>query len=322
MNRRDPNKRTPVSIHSIFVLVAVLLAGLGSATDAWCQTQPASQNPSPMEENVRAHVRLPDSTAAGQALALDVGLARPIEVFVPEVIDPWSGFDLLLHFHGSAFIGRHAVAAMDAAMVAVNVHLGAGSSAYEVPFSEEGRFRDLLSAVSDTLSALGVTLPPDRPDRRILLSAFSAGYGAIRAILGTDGALVDGVLLLDGLHTDYVPERRVLFEGGVLGTEKLDPFVRFARLSVAGHKRMLITHSEIFPGTFASTTETTDYLIEKLGLRRRAVLEWGPGGMQMLSRVDAGQLTVLGFAGNTAPDHVDHFHGMPEFLGQMLDEDD
>jgi hypothetical protein len=41
--------------------------------------------------------------------------------------------------------------------------------------------------------------------------------------------------------------------------------------------------------------------------------------MQQLSEVQAGRLRILGFAGNTAPDHVDHFHGMPEFLRQFED---
>ena len=33
-------------------------------------------------------------------------------------------------------------------------------------------------------------------------------------------------------------------------------FIRFAGDAAAGKKRMLVTHSEVFPGTFASTTET------------------------------------------------------------------
>ena len=151
--------------------------------------------------------------------------------------------------------------------------------------------------------------------RRVEVSAFSAGYGAVRAVLRDDAfSGIDGVLLLDGLHTSYVPEGRVLFEGGRLDTTLLDPFVRFARQAVMGAKRFVVTHSAIFPGTFASTTETTDYLIEALGLERTPVLRWGPGGMQQLSEVRSGGLHVLGFAGNTAPDHMDHLHGLEAFL--------
>jgi hypothetical protein len=85
-----------------------------------------------------------------------------------------------------------------------------------------------------------------------------------------------------------------------------------------GEKRFLVTHSEIFPGTFASTTETADWMLRALGLRRTPVLRWGPRGMQQLSEVRSGKLEVLGFAGNSAPDHVDQLQSMPELLSRLL----
>jgi hypothetical protein len=86
-----------------------------------------------------------------------------------------------------------------------------------------------------------------------------------------------------------------------------------------GDKRFVVTHSEIFPGTFASTTETADHLLAALGLQRTPVLRWGPHGMQQLSEVRAGRFTLLGFAGNSAPDHIDHLQGMAEFLKMVED---
>jgi hypothetical protein len=81
---------------------------------------------------------------------------------------------------------------------------------------------------------------------------------------------------------------------------------------------VLVTHSEVFPGTFASTTETADYLLRAIGLKRTAVLEWGPVGMQQTSEARAGSFTLLGFAGNSAPDHVDHLHALPDLLRLAL----
>jgi len=52
-------------------------------------------------------------------------------------------------------------------------------------------------------------------------------------------------------------------------------------------------------------------------LKQTPVLQWGPGGMQQLSEVRQDRFLVLGFAGNTAPDHVDHLHALPHFL-EML----
>ena len=69
-------------------------------------------------------------------------------------------------------------------------------------------------------------------------------------------------------------------------------------------------HSEIMPGTYASTTETADYLLAQLGVHRRAVLKWGPMGLQQLSEARAGRFLLIGFAGKaltaieSAVDHL------------------
>jgi hypothetical protein len=157
--------------------------------------------------------------------------------------------------------------------------------------------------------------------KRVTLVGFSAGHGAVRAILRDPKAFarVDAVLLLDGMHTSYVPEGTVVEKGGTLDPKNLEAFVRFAQAAMRGEKRFLVTHSEIFPGTFASTTETADYLLHALGLKRTPVLKWGPRGMQQLSEVSSGKFRLLGFAGNSAPDHIDQLHGMPEFLRALED---
>jgi hypothetical protein len=156
--------------------------------------------------------------------------------------------------------------------------------------------------------------------RHLALSAFSAGYGAVRAIL-QDSALasrVHAVQLLHGLHALYVPEGRLLADGGTIEPSQLAPFVAFARRAMRDEVRFVITHSMIFPGTYASTTEVTDALLDVLGLRRTAVLAWGPRGMQQLSCVQVGGFEVLGFAGNSTPDHVDHQLAPPELLRRVL----
>jgi acyl-CoA thioesterase-1 len=130
---------------------------------------------------------------------------------------------------------------------------------------------------------------------------------------------VSFVLLLDGLHAGYEGGRPGPLESKLV-TADLEPFVRFARDAAAGKKQLIVTHSEVFPGTFASTTETADYLLREVGVKRTAVLRWGPMGTQQLSEAGRGKLLVAGFAGNSAPDHVDHLHALPEFLAWVGDE--
>jgi len=149
----------------------------------------------------------------------------------------------------------------------------------------------------------------------LVLTSWSAGTGAIREILKSPEsyARVAAILIIDGMHTGYVDGKPGPQESQ-LETDKLEVFVRFARDAVAGKKQMIVTHSEIFPGTFASTTETADYLTGQLGLRRRALLRWGPMQTQQLSETRAGKFLLVGYAGNSAPDHIDQLPSLPEYL--------
>lgn len=245
------------------------------------------QFPSPMEESVRSHDRIADRGVEADTARVP-GLPDGSVRFVKRL-----GSGTLIHFHGAGFVPFET----EGPAIIAAVNLGSGSSAYERPFSGPEVFGRLLEVIDAE--------PP------VTISSWSAGYGAVRAILPTHGDRIDRLILLDGLHTDYVPARTTLHEGGTLNAIKLDPFLEFARQAVDGHKEMLITHSEVFPGTYGSTTETATHLAAELGLAKEAVLEWGPIGMQLLSRAEAGGLTILGFAGNTAPDHVDHLHALP-----------
>ena len=272
---------------------------------------PMAQNPSPMVETTRAHERLPETPPPGTRLELDAGLDAPVRLYLPPSDrDPER---LLVHFHGAAYVPEHAVHDAPGAWALATVHLGAGSGVYDQAFAEPAAFRRLLDVARAGMAEAGN--PEPRPDD-VVLSGFSAGCAAIRAILRDPWAAgtVHAVLMLDGIHTGYLPPRTPLADGGRLDTEPLASLDAFARRALAGAKTMLVTHSEIFPGTFASTTETADWLLDRLGLERTPVLAWGPVGMQQLSHTRAGGFRLMGFAGNTAPDHVDHFHGLAGWL--------
>jgi hypothetical protein len=277
---------------------------------------PAAQNPSPMVEQTRKHERLLQMPLAGTTRMFAGPGAKPVELFVPDAAHGRDVVDLIVHFLGAAWLPEQAVAKLGGTNVVDVVNLGAGSGVYDRAFSDPAAFDSLLASTTRELSAAA---GHDVRIRRVTLVGFSAGHGAVRAILrdARHFARVDAVLLLDGMHTSYVPEGSLLATGGTLDTTNLVAFANFARAAIRGEKRFVVTHSEIFPGTFASTTETADWLLGALGLHRTPVLEWGPRGMQQLSEVRAGRFELLGFAGNSAPDHVDQLHGMPEFLARL-----
>jgi len=277
----------------------------------------ASQNPSPMVEETRAHDRLKPRELGGLVRSFAGPAGKAVELWIPDRVRSSDVFDLVVHFHGAAWLPQQAVAQLGSPAVAAVVNLGTGSGAYHRAFTDPAAFDSLLAGVGrEVAAAIGKSARAGR----VTLVGFSAGHGAVRAILREPRyfAQVDAVLLLDGMHTSYVPEGIVLDKGGVLDTSNLTAFADFARASMRGEKRFVVTHSEIFPGTFASTTETCDWLLRELGLRRTPVLRWGPRGMQQLSEVRTGGFELLGFAGNSAPDHIDHLHSMPELLASLI----
>lgn len=308
--RRPPATLLP------FVIAALLSVRAHASAQTPAGPPPAPQNPSPMVENTRAHGRIPQQEPPGKRRSFPGALDKPVQLFLSLGAERAGELRLVVFFHGASFIPEVAVSKLGGQYAVATVNLGPGSGVYDRTFSVPAAYDSLLAQITRE-----ATTELARPVSfsRVTLVGFSAGHGAIRAILrdARHFDAVGAVLLLDGLHTSYVPERTVMEKGGTLDTTNLNVFVRFARSAMRGEKQFVVTHSEIFPGTFASTTETADYLVQALGLRRTPVLRWGPNGMQQLSEVRQGQFEILGFAGNTGPDHIDHVHGLPDFLGRI-----
>jgi hypothetical protein len=300
------------------LLVAIAPGLVAAPATGQAVTPPAaSQNPSPMVESTRAHERLAQHPFDGVTRSFDGPGGKPVEVFIPRRVHGDAPVDLVIHFLGASWIPAQAIETLRAPTVIAVVNLGAGSGAYQRPFTDPAAFDSLLAGVQREVGA-AITKP--MRIGRIALVGFSAGHGAVRTILREPRhfARVDAVLLLDGMHTSYVPEGTPMASGGVLDTTNLVAFAAFARAAMRGEKRFVVTHSEIFPGTFASTTETADWLLAAVGLKRTAVLKWGPRRMQQLSEAHSGGFDLLGYAGNSAPDHIDQLHSLPEMLAFTL----
>jgi hypothetical protein len=226
-------------------------------------------------------------------------------------------YDLLVHFHGAPTAVEPAFerSEIDGALAILN--LGIGSGKYDQEFQYAGSFDGMLARLNVVIRDLcptAVTTP-----RRIALSGWSAGYGAVFRILDRqkDAARIDAVLLADGLHAGIEPgqrgERRV-------GVEQMAPFVSFADEAVAGHKLFALTHSAI--GTpYASTTETADFLLAQENVERQTppAQSFRPG-MTLRSRADSSGFHVLGFGGGNEAAHCDHLHAFGDTLLPYLKE--
>jgi hypothetical protein len=118
------------------------------------------------------------------------------------------------------------------------------------------------------------------------------------------------MILLDCPHTGYT-------EAGEVVPAQMEGFLRFARAAVQGQKQLIVTHSEIVPGSYASTTECADYLIAGVDGERQPWTGSNALGMQRDSTYEAGGLRIYGYQGDTAAAHMQHFYGMPLFLNQI-----
>ncbi|MFO0550834.1 MAG: hypothetical protein U0271_20765 [Polyangiaceae bacterium] len=237
-------------------------------------------------------------------------------------------YDLLLHFHGNTAVVRESaeVVHLDAAVAIIN--LGIGSAPYEEYFVAPGTYEDLLASIDRGLARRGVKNPQLR---RVALSAWSAGYGAISTILqmrrGTD--MLDALLVFDGIHAGW--------EGGKLNPRQMKPFVDFAKLAASGKVYFGITHSNIDPIDYASTRETSSYLLDAVGAVREtrdprrdgppyldlasmrgAVSKKLEKHMEPTSEARIGSFHVTGYRGNTKEHHMAHLFQMgATLLGEL-----
>jgi len=225
-------------------------------------------------------------------------------LFIADQLQKKKRLPLLVFFHGGAWLPE--VAAAQQGMAAITVQIGAGSGVYARAFADPGRFVALLKEAE---AKTGAQFEP------VTLGGWSAGCAAVREIIKSAEAYARAArfLCIDGIHTGYVEGKPGPLESQ-LETPNVEAWLPLLRDAVAGKKRMVITHSEIFPGTFASTTETAEWLLNQLGVKRHPVIRWGPKGTQQLSEARQGRFLLRGFAGNSAPDHVDQLHSLPEYL--------
>jgi hypothetical protein len=245
--------------------------------------------------------RLAEEKPPGRREKLSLGT-----LFLPEKLPASGKVPLFLHFHGPGWIAEVA-AGRRGDLAVLHAQLGSGSAVYGRPFKDPKRLRELL-AEAEKKSGRELELAG--------LTGWSAGYGAVRAILRVEEyyCRVRWVVLMDGLHAGYTADKKPI-------EADLDCYVRLAKDAAAGRKRFLVTHTRIVPGRYASTTETADYLLDKVGLKREKKAA-RPLGLPRETEARRGGLRVLGCAGATAADHVDHLHVLPGLLGMVLKDKD
>ena len=192
---------------------------------------------------VRAPVREvvpPVMTLKPVGLSGDVALAEvvrfPVDgvaltLFLPEGWREVSG-RLAIHFHTSPefALGEHRRAGYRFPLV--SVMLGSGSARYRAPFLDGTLFPHLIAGVEEQLRRHGV---PGAKVGEIDVSSFSAGYGAVRELVGQPlgRQLIRRIVLSDSLYAGLTTGADGK-EPRVVQADQIDCWVPFAREAVAG----------------------------------------------------------------------------------------
>lgn len=227
----------------------------------------------------------PIAIGPGQTLSIPAGIGRT--------------YDVIVHLHGGAAIQR-ILTPENLGPVLVTVDAGVGSNAYRAALADP----DVLT---DALERVGVEVGNRAQLKRLIVSSWSAGYGGVREILRQAPASVDAVVLLDSLHASYDAS-------GELDPAGLRPFLHHARRARSGEATMVLSHSEIRPPGYASTSEVADYLLGELDAQRRYAGMVPGFGVELKTTYDEGGLHVRGLTGTGTDAHCAHLRLLPQWL--------
>jgi len=140
-------------------------------------------------EHTRAHPRLSEQAPPGKREKLDVGT-----LYLPDRLP--SRAELLVFFHGDPLVAE--LAGQKNHVAVVSAQVGEGSGVYQRLFTADPHRFPRLVKEAETKA--------NRHFTRVILGGWSAGCGALRQILKDPEsyALVNSVICIDGVHTDYV----------------------------------------------------------------------------------------------------------------------
>lgn len=328
----------------LWLLVGTLVTACVGTAIAWRQTMKDFVLPEAIGATVAIKPATP-VTAATTPVELPIAAEKkepkagwlvtyeghvPIEggvLHLPKTFEPSGGdYDLIVHFHGDVAIVKESVehAGLNAALAIINV--GIRSGPYRKAYQAAGAYEALLEQVRIGLRRKGVREPKLR---RLALTSWSAGYGAIESILehrispDANEDPLDAIVSLDGVHAGFRDG-----DAERINERSIMAYIQAAKAATEGQLMVSLTHSDIDPGAYAGTRRSQLYLLDKLGIHatkqpmlplpehlslvaaRGAVSSGKEKKMVPTSDTRVGMLRVQGFEGNTREDHAAHLTQM------------
>ena len=254
--------------------------------------------------------RLPTSLASLERLAHGARHALPnAQLFVPDGYTPSTDgvVPLAVHFQGGLTIAEENFARMQRTGVLISSTLAGRSSAFSRPYEEPRAFRALLGAGERALSEqFGRTLRFGP----ILVTSFSAGYGAVRELLKEPEFFerIEALVMADSIYASVVaPDVRRPRAG------QMADFVRFARAAARGDKVFVLTHTQIATD-YASTAECAEWILDSLHGERTPSDAYTERGVPVAAEFHRDGMHVYAFDGADAQAHIDCLWMIPELV--------
>jgi len=224
------------------------------------------------------------------------------------------GYDVVIHFHGHEAV-RKTLVQVARGVAYVGIDKGLGSGAYETAFNDPSAFTTLLYSIEKGLQA--ESRDPRAHIRKLALSAWSAGYGAVNEILKHHADAVDAVVLLDGLHGRWeaLPNRD---PSKPLKTTQIAPTIEFARRAARGEKIFVFTHSFVDPVDYTPTCVTADLLLIELGLKRE-LMDPGSNPFGQSGKSDSKGFHLWSYRGKNEHAHCTHISHVAKALSDVIE---
>ncbi len=114
---------------------------------------------------------------------------------------------------------------------------------------------------SSPAASIAAKYAPGTTILRVAYLGFSASCQGLAQVLSSgDGGKVDALLAIDGLHVGYLNKQKS--QGP--NPAGMAPWFQFAVRAGLNDRLFVDTHSSVVPSGYASTTETADYLWDRL----------------------------------------------------------
>ena len=308
--------------HRTLPAVCLVLALAASALTA-CVTQhpddaQAHDAPEPADAGVPAAdganpatpPRPRPSLAVLERLAVGTRFDLPdAQLFVPDgFVAPDDGVvPLAVHFQGGTTIAEENFVRTGRGGVLIASTLAGRSSAFSTPYRDPDAFRALLAAGERELSAHA-----GRELRfgGILITSFSAGYGAVRELLKHEDlfARIEAIVAADSIYASVVSD-----QVRAPHIEQMVDFARFAQAAARGEKVFVVTCSRI-PTPYASTTECAELLLAAVAGQRTPSDRFTERGVPIAAEHHAQGFHLYAFDEQDAGIHVDCLYMIPELV--------